>query len=142
MNRQKLLTNLVRTLHHKGRALVDDSCVYVVRNHPGCGIGCQPGFREKFAVRLRRYKLNAGPTIRVLLEHEQLGKDMREFFGVTGDLQDNEDVRFLCLLQHLHDSSNTWSNGELCREEVKEFADKWKLKMPAFPRKPQEKQHA
>jgi len=119
--KQELINNLVHTLNGKGRAtklrpdMDEEVCCYIPENpHPGCAIGCQPGFREAFA--------DCDPDgsfSRVGLLERQFPEQFKHVFGEVG----HDDINFLTELQDLHDDFYSWSgNGlKLKKSVVEEF---------------------
>jgi len=151
MNRQKILDNFVKATHGKGRSFVQTGgesrpsmgeCRYFNENHPGCGIGCQPGFREAFVPFRENIE---GQSIENLLTGREnqfsFQGRMRQFFDLTIDEEDavkhrrgkrvDEDVKFLIDVQSLHDNEDNWIGDEILNPTVlQEFADKWNLQNP------------
>jgi len=117
MNYQKVYNTVVRKLHGKGRAKVGSCCRYFVDGHPGCAIGCQPGFKKAF-----RGKINEGTSIKGLCYL----KKVREFFGITKAT----DVEFLEDLQELHDEVTNWRRDgkHLRAESLKAFCERHDLR--------------
>ncbi len=82
MNRTKIFKNFVKATKGKGPAKRPGEfcklCLYFPDKHPGCSIGCQPGFREKFEDRMQDEE-----TIKFWLnQDDQLALDIRQFFAV------------------------------------------------------------
>jgi len=111
MNNQRAFENFLRILNGKGRSVDDDGrCLYFPENHPGCGIGCQPGFREKFYQHKRMWD-NVGFTIQDLSKYE----DVRDFINGCS-------LEFLTNLQGFHDLLVNWYGLHLRKEATLEFA--------------------
>ncbi len=138
MDRQKLLDDFISATAGKGQCTVDGGtqCLYIKEGHPGCAIGCQPGFREKFG---KEEWIRKNPNIDSLLtgnEGQETQLAVEEFFGVVHRPEDADysgdggDVHFLSKLQELHDGSAWEENGELCKEYLDDFCELWKLKIP------------
>ncbi len=108
MDRQAILRNLVTLTRGLGQSIGEIeggggslNCLYFPEDHPGCGIGCQPGFREKFQGVVQENK-----SIQVLLDE---CPGVAEFFGVEPGDPDDEDYNdgfFLEQVQELHDTND------------------------------------
>ncbi len=137
MNRQQIFTNMVTILHGKGQGKQqygpggDPVCSYFPEGHPGCAIGCQPGFREKFEDKLRASGDNECDISTVLDSFP----DVRDFFGIEfSPRSDSDDYEFLSDLQELHDSANNWTKRKRFRcKSLADFAKEWDLKVPKLP---------
>jgi len=155
MNRQKLFSAFLRETHGKGRAVIATpdrfDCAFFPANHPGCAIGCQPGFRKQFEGRI-----NEGLGISDLMSDDGMSDardnfllgELREFFGIEatteevnpGDLisvselmKSDYDIDFLNELQSLHDEENNWQKARkkfLKKSMATKFAKRWSLKVP------------
>ncbi len=125
MNKQALLNNFVQTAHEHGQAMENDECAYFPEDHPGCAIGCQPGFREEFQDIMTDGD-TAGETIQTLIHYDDIGRRMKKFFKIRTEV----DERFLSDLQGLHDARDNWKRSRLTAECVDEFCDEWKLRVP------------
>ena len=117
MNRQLMLENFVKATHGLGRGLfpgMQHQCAYFSENHPGCAIGCQPGFKEKF-----EGQINVEIGIVDLFDREtSIGKDLMSFF----DVKHQDDVDFLDHLQAFHDEIDNWNDdGTIVKEHLDEF---------------------
>ncbi len=137
MNRQELLTNFVQATNGKGRAMqggVGDGgiCSYFPKGHPGCGIGSQPGFRERFEGRMgdertiKYWLRSTDPNTGGWSGNKQLAADLKDFFGVEGE----EDIDFLHGLQQLHDSVWNWNGLGIDPDCLNHFCVTWKLQVP------------
>ena len=134
MNRQQIFDNFVTALDGVGKAwAVDPGCMYFPEGRPGCSIGCQPGFREKFEGRMPdeetiEHWLNPSKHD----DHGELAKELKAFFGV----ENHEDVTFLEELQGFHDEREgcprTWIGVNLNPESVTAFCSEWKLQVPSL----------
>ena len=119
MTNQEMLDNFVKATHGKGRAMDprDHSCVYMPTNdHPGCAMGCQPGFRA--AMKTARAVEGRDADV-VLLKYKEL---LDPVFGIT-DYESREKVGdFLLLLQKLHDIPSPWTkDGKLVSSVLAQF---------------------
>ncbi len=128
MDRQRLLDNFVRATYGKGRAVHPSGadgrgrCAYVLEGHPGCGIGCQPGFREAFGENPRVCGATVG--IRTLIERVP---EVGEFFGA----KNLYNLEHLVSLQILHDRAGHWtSEGTLRREVLEAYCKREGLTVP------------
>lgn len=126
MDNQKLFDNFVTLTHGHGQAIRRGGCVFFpdttgdrLPSHPGCAIGCQPGFRKRFEGVIVEVEL-------LNLLQEQHGDAIREFFGV----EHKKDEDFLCALQLLHDDDKHWECNTLKVRAVTAFAEKWSLTIP------------
>ena len=127
MNRQHIFDNIVKLNGH-GRAWDESAqgCLYFLKGeHPGCGIGCQPGFSEKFQS-LIEDSYRTEDSIFGLLENSDFGDDIETFFGVQTD----EDKHFLNAIQRTHDREGSWNDDQWDREVLQEFCTEWLLDMP------------
>jgi len=127
MNRQELLDNFVRATNGKGRAVLAKGsiCSYFPEGHPGCSIGCQPGFRERFKGRMRderaiKYWLRKTEPANGSGD-EQLAADLMEFFG----LDDDQDIEFLSALQLFHDATGNWIGLGIDPKSLAVFCETW-----------------
>ena len=122
MDRQALLDNFVKAVNGKGRAVNKNAlCSYFLEGHPGCAIGCQPGFREKFKSKLPD---EGGIPVHFTGPYR---KDLKEFFGIESG---GEGVRFLFSLQQLHDIRDNWTGNYLRAEVLEEFCHEEGLEVP------------
>lgn len=133
MNKQELLTNFVRATNGRGRAVGEKGqCVYFPKDHPGCSIGCQPGFRERFQGRLRE-----GPSICGWLGR-YLGAELSEFFQIEDlGFTQGADGTFLRHLQCFHDKHDHWivtglDCGKLKPDCLAVFCQKHGLEVPVI----------
>jgi len=117
MNKQKLLDNFLTIVNSKGRAVNDDGlCLYFPKDdHPGCAIGCQPGFRERF---------KDNPDIKggiygVIVSSKEV--------CIFLEVEVVEDKNFLSDLQGLHDDAFNWNNLNLKPEAITAFKTSWEL---------------
>ena len=126
MNRQQIFDNLMK-LDGLGRGFNEDEeqCAYFVEGHPGCGIGCQPGFQDQFQSIIEEENGDSD-SIRTLLHDSTFGMKIKKFFGVKTD----DDVSFLTGVQLLHDDNRSWNEDKWDRKFLQRFCDKWKLRMP------------
>lgn len=122
MDRQVVLDNFVTATRGLGQTVSNyGDCLYFPDNHPGCAIGCQPGFREKF-----KDSVTEGVDIGSLLTDNA---EVRNFFQVS-DVED-EDWDFLDTLQTLHDTDEDWYRKNLKKGPLRKFCQKWKLTVPS-----------
>ncbi len=140
MDRQQILDNFIAATEGKGPCHdAEDSCQYIHPNHPGCAIGCQPGFKEKFGK--EKWVIDNCGIEGVLdgTESEEVQTAVEEFFDIVprnfddydydyGDAYGDGDGNFLVSLQELHDDSD-W-NGQICSHSLERFCEVWKLKIP------------
>lgn len=118
MTEQQAFDNVVRILDCKGQCVHLGGCVYFKLGHPGCAIGCQPGFA--------RFEdlddINLGYFISELMEEHPT---IAAFF-------DGCRSNFLNALQSLHDRPDHWDeSGSLTDAAKRWFAEKWKLAVPS-----------
>ena len=124
MDRQKIYDNFVTALDGKGQALDGASCVYFKDGHPGCGIGCQPGFRERFET------ITPGSNKRRFGDNESIDviwSEVREFFGSTDDGSEDGDLGFMMAIQTHHDDEENWDGDNLRKARLKEFREEHDL---------------
>lgn len=133
MDRQQSLDNFIAATKGKGQCLDDTShCRYTHEAHPGCAIGCQPGFREIFG---EMKWVSDNITIEAVLdgtEGQEIQTAVEEFFDIDHgpDWVDGyEDVDFLVALQNLHDGSG-WEDGKIYHTDLVDFCEYWDLKIP------------
>ncbi len=136
MDRQKLFTNMVTILNGKGRAMSpaapgrgDPVCVYFPKDHPGCGMGCQPGFREKFGPDSDN-SIGEGLPIGPHLKRRAA---VREFFGVDSGSNKIHDEGFLSALQIHHDQEESWDDENplfFDADLLAQFAADYDLEVP------------
>ncbi len=128
MDKQQLFTNMVTILNGKGRSVSParhGACVYFLDDHPGCGIGCQPGFREKFGPDSDTYIGEGCP----ITDHLMRAVSVAEFFGI----ETPEDRVFLRDIQIYHDHECSWDENNplfFDAERLKEFASEHCLEVP------------
>ncbi len=140
MDRQKIFDNFVGALNGIGRCIQPNrptgptpSCIYVKEGHPGCAIGCQPGFREKFGEK-DWVVANTGmfsildTWVEDVAPEDPDGIEVSEFFGVENYL----DVDFLQALQDFHDDRYNWDDRDsnLLPINLSAFCAGWGLKIP------------
>ncbi len=133
VNRQKLFSHMAVTLQGKGQAIYAGECSYFPEDHPGCAIGCQPGFREAFEKDIGLDVMGIDMVI-------ELNDGVAEFFGLDVDEYGRlirsttcaGDGDFLLALQRFHDERKNWlKSGKLWRRKsLATFAKKWELKVP------------
>ncbi len=140
MDRQQLLDNFVTACNGKGRAMQlkrlhgisSAGCVYIKNGHPGCAIGCQPGFREKFGEKEWVIEnCGIGSVLDGWLDNrtppeDADGVDVSEFFGI----ENVEDVKFLSDLQDFHDLVRHWDGTKIVQYKLASFCLNWSLKRP------------
>jgi len=140
MDRQQIFQDFVNNSHGQGRAMKSKvhegmQCTYFGCH--GCAIGGQPGFKEKFADRM---KDSEDITYWLTEDYadDQLRLDLLEFFGIVGDSQD--DIAWLQSLQDFHDAENifdfskgAWLQLHLNPRAVERFCTDNDLKIPTFP---------
>ena len=137
MNKQALLDNFVAAVNGKGqsRGLNADGqmkCVYFKDGHPGCAIGCQPGFKDAFGP----LNLPNMQGIADLFHNKGAWYDrIRAFFSMDTE----EDDCFLVDLQDLHDTEASWRYEDsglrpmsLNPIKIRDFAEMWHLQTPAI----------
>ena len=123
---------MVTILNGKGRSVSparQGACVYFPDDHPGCGIGCQPGFREKFGPDSDAYIGEGCPITDHLLRSSVVRSSVAEFFGVDGA----EDRAFLRDLQVHHDHECSWDEKNplfFDIEQLENFARERGLEVP------------
>lgn len=101
MNRQEILDNFVKETNGKGQSIASHgSCLYFGEDHPGCAIGCQPGFRKRFIRYKKKFDFDGMAIEDILLRY----RSVKEFFGVKS----SDDGDFLIALQCLHDDESNW----------------------------------
>lgn len=137
---QKLLNRLVSQLHGIGRCVLDGTniCQYVKEGHPGCGIGCQRGFRTL----ARKHKFDkmggSGLAISFYVQRAEMfciTQDLHRILGLdlTDDkIADVAGTNFLCSLQTLHDNKDYWRGKLLKKGAVRRFVEHWGLEMPVM----------
>ncbi len=139
MDRQKLFSHCVTTLDGQGQGRESQTvhgtnwsrmiCSYFPDGHPGCNIGCQPGFRERFEGKIEPMGVDD------VIDEEDIGREVADFFGI----ENWDDRCFLVDLQDLHDVDANWAGQELNqrkkwdRTSLAAFATKWGLKVPEIP---------
>lgn len=135
MNKQKVLENFVLATDGKGRSLrktnsKTELCCYFPKDHPGCAIGCQPGFREKFGNRQ-----DTDMIADWFLESDELEAKLNAFFQIIPEsTEDIDAVNFLSDLQDFHDKRNNWNEDNCIKPTaLKQFCAKWELN-PDFER--------
>ena len=128
MNRQALLDNFIIATHGKGcsNAPGTANCLYFPDDHPGCAIGCQPGFKEQFKRRISE-GCGVDDLCGIGSGRTALQRDVRAFFGV----ESKEDVVFLCCLQDLHDHQEHWTRrGAIRLPALRAFTTTHSLQIP------------
>jgi hypothetical protein len=131
MNKQQLLNRFVKACNGKGQSVNrSGNCMYVRKDHPGCGIGCQPQF-QKVAEKFPSLK-SVIDTIDTLIEtNSKRGLALQKAFNMPKD----EDAfymatSFLMSLQDLHDRFEHWDGVKLRLSSIKQFCKDWKLTVP------------
>ena len=123
MDKQAILENFVTATRGKGQAKHGKACSYFPDGHPGCAIGCQPGFREKF-----EHIMEASDTIVDRLHGDVYDREdgvrdqLRSLFGVEND----GDVDFLGSLQELHDETE-WVDDSVSQDFLDDFCKEFDL---------------
>jgi len=125
---QELLNNFVSSCNGVGRAVRHDEyeeevCCYIPQDHPGCAMGCQPGFREACLASCTEID-DDGIHIRAVKEY--FPELFKTIFGET----DDQDVNFMVELQNLHDESFNWSGNKIKLNRIKQFCSKNRLSIP------------
>ena len=103
--------------------MVDKKCAFIKAGHPGCAIGCLPGFRKA----VKGIQCINDVILRRLFKR----KPSVAWFGRTS----KSDAIFLDCFLDLHDDPQNWHGKTLRRSAIVAFAKTWKLKAPANPRK-------
>ena len=137
MDRQKLLDSFISTTAGDGQCVdTEGMCQYVHDHLPGCAIGCQPGFREKFGE--EEWVTDNLGIVGILNGEDGIETQaaVEEFFGVVhrvdddnASVDDRSDVHFLGKLQELHDASG-WEDGQIYHPSLVCFCEYWDLKIP------------
>ena len=123
MNRQELLENFVTATRGKGQAKTGSACSYFPKDHPGCAIGCQPGFRDKFESIMEDSEKIADRLHGDMYSQENGISDQLSLFF---DIDSDSDVTFLDSLQSLHDDTE-WVDGCLSQDFIDDFCKEFDL---------------
>ena len=98
----------------------------VSKDHPGCGIGCQPCFDDPNLKKvLHSYE---GLRIHTIVEQDKT-------IAKALEVDTEDEVAFLLHMQtNLHDDENSWNeDGTLRQLAVNDFADVYGLIPPIVP---------
>lgn len=131
--KQKYLNTFIKRVNGKGQSIDTDThyCVYVLKGHPGCAIGCQPEVKPFKKI----LETQENTNIIQLCGLTSLGTKFRNALGVSDDIhseQYQKDTSFLASLQRLHDGSENWDSDvtKLRQAAVEHFCKGWNLTVP------------
>lgn len=130
MNRQELIDTFVRELNGRGQAVgPEGKFLYVMENHPGCGIGCQPQFKKALA----ECPPPKGDTLELNIRGILFGEKMPFVLALKKEfvIEDSFDEEFLMGLQRLHDSDELWQGKFMAKEIIAGFCNRYDLSVPA-----------